>query len=124
MPPDDLIAPASILRHADEPRWTAAIPTTHGIYELWDPRRRLHVLVRVFCARGGRLAVANPCGCVAAFAVEMWSTPCFYGTHWRGPLAAPDALPASDDAAWRRAAPLDDHVRGRRPRCLLGVRCR
>lgn len=81
----------------------AALPAETGYFELWDPNRNVNRIVRVFRARDGRLAVKNPAGCCRkAFYLEMWALPCFEGTHWKGPISVPDALPAPDRASSRR----------------------
>jgi hypothetical protein len=92
-----------------------------GTFRLWDPDRGVNALVRVFCARGGRLAVANPCRCCAAFFVDMWRDPAFRQARWLGPIEVPSGLPAplprrrEDDVGF----PPDDR-RVRLGRCLLG----
>lgn len=92
--------------------WTETRPAQPGYFEVWDPRRGINRIVRVFRARDGRLAVRNFCRCKYAFLVDMWALPAFAGTHWRGPLVVPDALPADLEHHEGCALPHCDHAEG------------
>ena len=92
--------------------WTAERPQQSGYYEIWDPRRGINRIVRVFQSRGGGLAVRNFCSCKYAFLLDMWALPCFGGTHWRGPLLVPDSLPETFGTTAGCALPNCDHEQG------------
>ena len=95
-------------------RWTAQLPARPGWFEIWDGRRSVNRLVRVFRAENGELAVANTCRCRHAFYLRMWLLPCFQGTVWRGPVEVPDHLPEDVGAPGRTSSP------GGSRGCLLG----
>lgn len=115
-------APAAA-RSSTAHTWRRTVPTRPGTYRLWDPDRAVNGLVQVFCARGGRLAVKNPCGCCPAFFVDMWRQPAFARAQWLGPIDVPPALPAALDLPGVDVvdgpAASSDH-RVRIGRCLLG----
>ena len=103
--------------------WTRTVPQVPGMYRLWDPDRGVNALVRVFCARGGRLAVENPCPCCSGLFLDMWMQPGFDRSRWLGPVRVPSALPAELERPRERRADDPDNQADRkvRPhRCLLG----
>lgn len=126
MSPHDLATRCAGIRLNVMPAWTASLPSTHGVYELWDPTLGVHMFVRVFCAKGGCLAVRNPCGCVSAFDLAMWKSPLFHAAYWRGPIEVPWDLPPSDTIPAQDrtlcTSPHRDAATGKPP-CLLGVLC-
>ena len=126
VPPEDIAASQQLPGTGGLTSWTSCLPVTQGFYELWDPHLGVHMLVYTFYSRGGCLAVRNPCGCVAAFRVEMWTTPHFHAAHWRGPIKVPAMLPEDGHVGCRLRAPTRPFRRslrhGRLP-CLLGTLC-